>query len=102
MFFLILKIHVAFDVLCSCIYLKKKSKKKFQDFQIFSKKREKFSKKKKKSLWTRGIEPLSHFKKKNFFELGALDFLVIFFKKDPFFFFQRFQDSLKPSFQNGT
>ena len=30
-------------------------KKKFQDFQIFSKKREKL-KKKKKSLWTRGIE----------------------------------------------
>ena len=40
---------------------KKNSKKKFQDFQIFPKKREKFSKKKKKkSLWTRGIEPLSH------------------------------------------
>ena len=82
-FLWILKIHVAFDVLCSCIYLKKNQKKK------------------KKSLWTRGIEPLSHLKKK-FFELGALDFLVTFFKKCPFFFFQRFQDSLKSSFQNGT
>ena len=83
------------------IFKKKKIKKKFQDFQIFSKKREKFSKKKKKSLWTRGIEPLSHLKKK-IFELGALDFLVTFFKKRPIFFFQRFQDSLKSSFQNGT
>ena len=46
------------------VYIKKK--KKIQDFQIFPKKREKFSKKKKKkSLWTRGIEPLSHFKKKS-------------------------------------
>ena len=79
------------------VYIKKK---KFQDFQIFPKKREKISKKK-KSLWTRGIEPLSHLKKK-FFELGALDFLVTFLKKRPIFFFQRFQDSLKSSFQNGT
>ena len=45
MFLWILKIHVAFDVLCSCIYFKKKiqktnsKKKKFQDFQIFPKKR---------------------------------------------------------------
>ena len=85
-----------------CVYIlkktkqKKKSKKKIQDFQNFPRKREKFSKKKKKKggLWTRGILPLSHLKK-NFFELGALDFLVIFFKKDPFF-------SFKSSFQNGT
>ena len=52
------------------IFLKKIQKKKFQDFQIFlKKKREKFSNE--KSLWTRGIEPFSHFKKK-FLELGAL------------------------------
>ena len=50
--------------------LKKKFKRKiqkfffFQDFQMFPKKREKFSNKK-KSLWTRDIEPLSHFFKKN-------------------------------------
>ena len=56
MFLWILKIHVAFDVLCSCIYF---FLKKIQDFQIFPKKREKISKKK-KGLWTRGIKPLSH------------------------------------------
>ena len=66
-------------------------KKKFKIFKSFPKKGKKFSKKKKKGLWTRGIEPLSHFKKKNFFELGALDFLVIFFKKDPFFSFKDFK-----------
>ena len=62
-FFLIQKFHVAFNELCLCIYIKKNKtkknqKKKIQDFQNFPKKREKFSKK--KSLWTRGIEPLSH------------------------------------------
>ena len=46
------------------IFFFKFKKKKNQDSQIFPKKREKFSKKKKKSLWTRGIEPLSHLKKK--------------------------------------
>ena len=67
----------------------KKIKKKIQNFffkiskSFPQKKREKFSNE--KSLWTRGIEPLSHLKK-NFFELGALDFLVTFFKKGPFFF----------------
>ena len=79
-----------------CVYILKKTKNKktkqnkkiqkkiIQDFQIFPKKREKFSKK--KSLWTRGIEPLSHFlKEKKFFELGALDFLVTFSKKTHFF-----------------
>ena len=45
------------------VYIKKKIQKKNQDFQIFPKKREKL-KKKKKCLWTRGIEPLSHLKKK--------------------------------------
>ena len=55
-----------------------KLKKKIQDSQIFPKKREKFSNNNKKSLWTKGIEPSSHLKKK-FFELGALDFLVTFF-----------------------
>ena len=44
-------------------YKKTKFKTKFQDFQIFPKK-EKFFQKKKKGLWTRGIEPLSHLKKK--------------------------------------
>ena len=72
-----------------CVYIlkkknKKKIKKKIQDFQNFPKKREKFSKKKK------------------IFGLGTLDFLVTFSKKAHFFFFQRFQDSLKSSFQNGT
>ena len=49
-----------------CVYILKKEnknkkiQKKIQDFQIFPKKREKFSNK--KSLWTRGIEPLSHLK----------------------------------------
>ena len=66
MFFWIQKFHVAFNELCLCIYIKNKkqknSKKEIQDFQIFPKKRENFSNK--KSLWTRGIEPLSHLKKK--------------------------------------
>ena len=67
-FFLIQKFHVAFNELCLCIYIKKKKKtkqkkiqKKIQDFQIFPKKREKFSNE--KSLWTRGVVPLSHLKK---------------------------------------
>ena len=60
-------------------------KKKIQDFQIFPKKEKNFQQKKKKILWTRGIELPSDF-----------------FKKAHFFFFQRFQDSLKSSFQNGT
>ena len=53
-----------------CVYILKKKQtkqkknsknKKIQDFQIIPKKREKFSNE--KSLWTRGIEPLSHLKK---------------------------------------
>ena len=48
------------------MYIYFQKKKKIQDFQIFSqkkkKKREKISNE--KSLWTRGIEPLSDFKKK--------------------------------------
>ena len=63
--------------------LKKQNKKKIQDFQNFPKKREKFSKK--KNLWTRDI-----------------GLPIDFFKKRPIFFFQRFRDSLKSSFQNGT
>ena len=68
------------------IFLKKFKKKKNSRFPNLSpKKRKNFQiKKKKKSLWTRGIEPLSHLKKK-FFELGALDFLVAFSKKTHFF-----------------
>ena len=67
------------------VYIKKKNSKKNSRFPNLSqKKREKFSKKK-KNLWTRDIGLPSDF-----------------FKKCPFFFFQRFQDSLKSSFQNGT
>ena len=83
------------------IFLKKRNQKKFQDFQIFPQKKEKNFQKKKKSLWTRGIEPLSHLKKKNLWTRG-IRLPSDFFKKVPFFFFQRFQDSLKSSFQNGT
>ena len=51
MFHWILKIHVAFDVLCSCIYLKEKnSKKKIKASKSFQKKRKNF-----KCLRTRGI-----------------------------------------------
>ena len=74
------------------IYFLKIQKKKLQDFQIFRKKREKFSKKKKKGgLWTRGILPLSHFKKKKIFELEALDFLVTFSKRAHFFSYKDFK-----------
>ena len=47
-----LKIHVAFDVLCSCIYLKKKNfkKEKISRFPNLSQKKRKIKKKKKKSL----------------------------------------------------
>ena len=90
-----------------CVYIfkkktKKKQNKKIQDFQIFPKKREKFSNK--KSLWTRGIEPLSHLKKnkKQILWTRGIGLPSDFFKKCPFFFFQRFQDSLKSSSQNGT
>ena len=67
-----------------CVYILKKTKqKKIQDFQNFPKKKRKIFKKK-------------------IFGLGTLDFLLTFSKKRPIFFFQRFQDSLKSSFQNGT
>ena len=43
----------------------KKSKKNFKISKSFLKKEKNFQKKKKKKgLWTRGIQPLSHFKKK--------------------------------------
>ena len=66
MFLWILKIHVAFDVLCSCIYFLKKIQKKNSKFFFFKiskcfPKNEKNFQIKKKSLWTRDIEPLSHF-----------------------------------------
>ena len=68
-----------------CVYiLKKQKKKKNSRFPKFSQKKRKIFKKKKK-----------------IFGLGTLDFLVTFSKK-PIFFFQRFQDSLKSSFQNDT
>ena len=63
MFLWILKIHVPFDVLCSCIYIFKKiqkNSKKNSRFPNLSQKKRKIFKKKKKSLWTGGIEPLSH------------------------------------------
>ena len=71
-----------------CVYIlkkqnKKKIKKKFKISKIFPKKEKNFQKK--KNLWTRDIGLPSDF-----------------FKKGPFFFFQRFQDSLKSAFQNGT
>ena len=53
------------------VYIKKK-KKKIQHFQIFPKKREKFSKKKKK-IWTRDIGlPSDFFKKGPFFFLSKI------------------------------
>ena len=45
---------------------KKKIKKIFKISKSFLKKEKNFQKKKKKKgLWTRGIQPLSHFKKKS-------------------------------------
>ena len=77
------------------VYIKKKiQKKKISRFPNLSQKKRKIFKKKKKSLWTRGIKPLSHLKKKkkkNFFGLGALDFLVTFSKKAHFFSFKDFK-----------
>ena len=71
-----------------CVYIlkkqnQKKIKKKFKISKIFPKKEKNFQKKKK--IWTRDIGLPSDF-----------------FKKGLFFFFQRFQNSLKSSFQNGT
>ena len=72
-----------------CVYIlkktkqKKKIKKKFKISKIFPKKEKNFQKK--KNLWTSDI-----------------GLLIDFFKKGPFFFFQRFHDSLKSAFQNGT
>ena len=64
-------------------------KKKFKIPKSFPKKEKNFQMK--KNLWTRGIEPLSHFLKKKIFELGALDFLVTFSKKAHFFSFKDFK-----------
>ena len=92
MFLWILKIHVAFDVLCSCIYLKKFKKKKFQDFQIFPQKKEKNFQKKKKSLWTRAIKPLSHLKKIKILWTKGIGLPSDFKKKkNPFFSFKDFK-----------
>ena len=78
---------------------KKKIQKKISRFPNLSQKREKFSKNKKKCLWTKGIEPLSHLKikKKKFFKLGALDFLVTF-QKRPIFFFSKISRFFKVFF----
>ena len=54
-----------------------------------------------KSLLFHIIEPLSYFKKKILLTSG-IGLPIDFFQKRPNFFFQRFQDSLKSSFQNGT
>ena len=85
--FFIQKFHVVFNELCLCIYIKKTKqkkikKKKFKISKIFPKKEKNFQK---KNLWT-----------------GDIGLPIDFFKKRPIFFFQRFQDSLKSSFQNGT
>ena len=69
-----------------CVYILKKNKTKKKKNSRFPK----FSQKKRKIF------------KKKIFGLGTLDFLLTFSKKRPIFFFQRFQDSLKSSFQNGT
>ena len=67
-----------------CVYILKKNKtKKNSRFPKFSQIKRKIFKKK-------------------IFGLGTLDFLVNFSKNAHFFFFQRFQDSLKSPFQNGT
>ena len=42
------------------IYIYIKNSKKIQDFQIFPKKKKEKNFQIKKSIWTRGIEPLSH------------------------------------------
>ena len=55
------------------VYIKKNSKKKFQDFQIFPKIKRKI------------------FKKKKIFGLGTLDFIVAFSKKAHFFSFKDFK-----------
>ena len=94
MFLWILKIHVAFDVLYSCIYVYIFSKKKIQDFQIFPKKEKNFQQKKKKILWTRGIGPLSQLKK--IFELGPLSFLVTFSKRPNLFSLSRLKKKKSP------
>ena len=48
------------------VYIKKKIQKNFKISKSFLKKEKNFQKRKKtKGLWTRGIQPLSHFKKKN-------------------------------------
>ena len=48
------------------IFKKKIKKKNFKISKSFLKKEKNFQKKKKKKgLWTRGIQPLSHFKKKS-------------------------------------
>ena len=54
------------------VYIKKKIQKKFKISKSFPKKRKIFK-----------------LKKKKFFELGALDFLLTFFKKGPFFFLSK-------------
>ena len=75
----------------------KKIKKKIQNFffkiskSFPQKKREKFSNE--KSLWTRGIEPLSHLKKKKkkILWTRSIGLPSDFFKKDPFFSFKNFK-----------
>ena len=58
-----------------CVYIFKTKKQKNEKQKTKNSKKEKFSNEKR--LWTRGIELLSHLKKK-FLELGALNFLVTF------------------------
>ena len=70
------------------IFKKKNSKKKFKIPKSFPKKEKNFQIK--KILWTRGIEPLSHLKKKkkNLWTRG-IGLPSDFFKKGPFFFLSK-------------
>ena len=69
---------------------KNKKIKKNSRFPNLSQKERKIFKKKKKGLWTKGIKPLRHSKKK-IFRLGTLDFLVTFSKNTHFFSFKDFK-----------
>ena len=80
------------------IFLKKIQKKNFKISKSFLKKEKNFQKRKKtKGLWTRGIQPLSHFKKKNLWTRG-IGLPSDFFKNGPFFFLSKISRFFKVSF----
>ena len=79
-----------------CVYILKKNKtkkksKKNSRFPNLSQKERKIFKKKKKSLWSRGIKPLLLLKKKFLWTRG-IGLPNDFFKKGPFFFSFSFKD----------